>query len=58
MLLKEKVFYRPAWLAIIGVIIGLVLFSQFVPVTFAHAQSSKISKDSIDLLTRTGRAMA
>ena len=58
MLLKEKVFYRPAWFAIIGVILGLVIFSQFVPATVANAQSSKISKDSIDLLTRTGRAMA
>ena len=58
MLLKEKVFHRPAWLAIIGVIIGLVIFSQFLPATVANAQSSKISKDSIDLLTRTGRAMA
>ena len=58
MLLKKKVLYRPSWSAIIVVIIGLVIFSQFMPATFAHAQSSKISKDSIDLLTRTGRAMA
>jgi serine protease Do len=58
MLLKEKVFYRPAWFAIIGMIIGLVIYSQLVPATFANAQSSKISKDSIDLLTKTGRAMA
>ena len=58
MLLKKKVFYRPSWSAVIGVVIGLVIFSQFVPATFADAQSSKISQDSIDLLTRTGRAMA
>lgn len=58
MLLKEKVFYRSAWFTIVGVIIGLVIFSQFAPATAANAQSSKISKDSIDLLTRTGRAMA
>ncbi len=58
MLLKEKLFHRHAWFAIIGIIIGLVIIPQFVPATFANAQSSKISKDSIDLLTRTGRAMA
>jgi serine protease Do len=53
-MLKEKVFRRSAWLAIIG----MIIFSQFVPVTIANAQGPRISKDSIDLLTRTGRAMA
>lgn len=57
-MLKEKVFRRPAWTYLIGTIIGLVIFFQFAPATVANTQTSRISKDSIDLLTRTGRAMA
>jgi serine protease Do len=39
-------------------VLGLVISSQFLHMPAAYAQSSKISKDSVDLLTRTGRAMA
>lgn len=58
MLAKRKLFYRPTWFAIIGAIIGLVISSQFIHTPDTYAQNSRISQDSIDLLTRTGRAMA
>ncbi len=37
---------------------GIVVSSQLALLPVAQAQGPKISKDSIDLLTRTGRAMA
>ncbi|PKL51586.1 MAG: hypothetical protein CVV37_05685 [Nitrospira bacterium HGW-Nitrospira-1] len=55
MLSKRNLSFSPAWSAILAVI-AIVISSQFIPA--AYAQSSAISKDSIDLLTRTGRAMA
>jgi hypothetical protein len=58
MLSKEESVFKPKFSVIIGVILGLVISSQFLHMPAAHAQSSRISKDSVDLLTRTGRAMA
>ncbi|MDH4232424.1 MAG: DegQ family serine endoprotease [Nitrospirota bacterium] len=56
MLPRKKVVFKPALLVIIGLILGLVISSQFLPAT--HAQSANISQESIDFLTKTGRAMA
>ena len=54
----KKFYFRPAWSAILAMLAGVVISSQLVFSPAVHAESSKISKDSIDLLTRTGRAMA
>jgi serine protease Do len=56
----KKLCFRPAWPAILVLLAGLVISSQLLFAAAAGAQSSKskISRDSIDLLTRTGRAMA
>jgi serine protease Do len=53
----EKVFFRPRF-AILAVFAGIILSSPFGLTAVSHAQSPAISKDSVDLLTRTGRAMA
>jgi len=58
MLSKEKSVFKPKLFVIIGVVLGIVISAQFLHMPAAHAQSSRISKDSVDLLTRTGRAMA
>jgi serine protease Do len=54
----KKFYFRPDWSAILAMLAGVVISSQLVFSPAVHAESSKISKDSIDLLTRTGRAMA
>lgn len=54
----KKLCLRPAWSAIWALLAGIVISSQLVFTAVAHAQGPKISRDSIDLLTRTGRAMA
>ena len=55
---KRNLVFRPAWFVIMGVILGLLMSSQFMRTPVTYAQNSMISQDSIDLLTRTGRAMA
>jgi serine protease Do len=50
--------YRSALLIAIGLIIGLAVTSQFGYQSKAYAQGPKISEQSIDLLTKTGKAMA
>jgi serine protease Do len=56
MLSKEKLLYKSAWFVVMVLITGLVI--SFIHAPTAYAQSSTISRESIDLLTRTGRAMA
>ncbi len=58
MLIKRKLFDRPTWLTVMGITIGLAISFQLMHTPKTHAQNSPISQDSIDLLTRTGRAMA
>ena len=58
MVIKKKSVFRPILFAVIGVILGLVLSAEFTHTPVTHAQGSRISQESIDLLTRTGRAMA
>lgn len=55
---KRKRFCKSALLIVAGLIIGLVISSQFNYQADANAQSSKISEQSVDFLTKTGRAMA
>ena len=57
-MISKKLFFRPAWFALLVMLAGIVLSSPFVLTPSTHAQSAAISKDSIDLLTRTGKAMA
>ncbi len=58
MFAREKLVIKPALFIITGLILGLVISSQFLYTPATHAQSAKISQESVDLLTRTGRAMA
>jgi serine protease Do len=53
-----KKYYRSALLIVAGLIIGLVIASQYNYPADIHAQSSEISEQSIDFLTKTGKAMA
>ena len=55
---SKKLHLRPAWPTIWTMLAGIVISVQLIILPAAHAQDPKISKDSIDLLTRTGRAMA
>lgn len=55
---SKKLCFSPTWPAILAMLAVIVIFSQFVFTPAARAQGPKISRDSIDLLTRTGRAMA
>ena len=55
---RENMFFRRIWFVVLGAIIGITISSQLFHLPVANAQSSAISGDSIDLLTRTGRAMA
>jgi len=57
-MISKKLFFRPAWFALLVMLAGIVISSPFVLTPCTHAQSAAISKDSIDLLTRTGKAMA
>jgi serine protease Do len=57
-MISKKLFFRPAWFALLVMLTGIVISSPFVLTPCTHAQSAAISKDSIDLLTRTGKAMA
>ncbi|MEW6108885.1 MAG: DegQ family serine endoprotease [Nitrospirota bacterium] len=58
MISKGKKTYKSVLFVIAGLILGLVLASQFNYMPATHAQSSKISEQSIDFLTKTGKAMA
>ncbi len=53
-----KRLYKSALFVIAGLILGLIISSQFSSQAYAKTQGSKISEQSIDLLTKTGRAMA
>jgi len=55
---KGKSLYKSALFVIAGLILGLIISSQSGYQAYANAQGSKISEQSIDLLTKTGRAMA
>ena len=58
MIKTKKQLYRSALLIAIGLMIGLVIALQFYYPSTAYAQGQKISEQSIDLLTKTGKAMA
>ena len=58
MIKTGKKLYKSALLIAIGLIIGLVVIPHFDYQSTAYAEGSKISEQSIDLLTKTGKAMA
>lgn len=58
MIKRGKQFYRSALFITVGLIIGLVVASHFGYQSAPYAQKPEISEQSVDLLTRTGRAMA
>ncbi len=58
MLFKGKKYYRSLAFVLAGLIIGLAVSSLFSYPPDTHAQSAKISPESVDFLTKTGKAMA
>lgn len=54
----RNLFFRPVWLFAVGAVMGIFIAVQLILIPDVRAQSSAISRDSIDLLTRTGKAMA
>ncbi len=58
MLFKGKKYYRSLAFVLAGLIIGLAVSSLFSYPPDTHAQSAKISQESVDFLTKTGKAMA
>lgn len=58
MLFKGKKYYRSLAFVLAGLIIGLAVSSLFSYPPDIHAQSAKISQESVDFLTKTGKAMA
>ena len=54
----HKAYFRPLWPALLAIFAGIVISSLLVLTPVAQARSSKISEDSVELLTRTGRALA
>lgn len=57
MTLKKRTLLIAATFTLIGLIIGLVISSNFNPHTNAYAEET-ISKEAIDILSKTGQAMA
>ena len=55
---KKSTLVYGGTLIIVGIIIGLVLASNFNLIPNGHTQETNISKDSIDILSKTGQAMA
>ncbi len=58
MALKEKKLYISILFVITGLIIGIAATSQLFYPSYTYAQSSNISEESVDFLTKTGKAMA
>jgi serine protease Do len=58
MMLKKRSLIYGATLVIIGLIIGLVISSNFNWYSRAFTDDTNISKESIDILSKTGQAMA
>ncbi len=58
MSLKGRKFFGTTLLIVIGLVLGLFISSQFSHLSETHAQSSIISEDSVDFLSKTGKAMA
>lgn len=58
MFLKRKRDNKSDVSVIMGLILGMVFFIQFISIPAVSAQDSKISEQSIDFLTKTGKAMA
>ena len=57
-MLKKRSLIYGATLVIIGLIIGLVISSNFNWYSRAFTDDTNISKESIDILSKTGQAMA
>lgn len=51
-------FYKPVLFIVSGSIMGLIIYSLFIFPTAGLAQGSKISEESVELLAKTGKAMA
>ncbi len=58
MKLSKKIFIAAALFTILGVVIGLGIATNFNIQTSGYAQDANISKESIDILTKAGQAMA
>ncbi|MBI5847973.1 MAG: DegQ family serine endoprotease [Nitrospirae bacterium] len=55
---KKRTLMYAATLILVGLIIGLGISSNFNLLSNGHTQEPAISKESIDILSRTGKAMA
>ncbi len=58
MLNKKRSLFFATMLIIIGLVMGFVISSSLNLQSVAHTQESKISKESIDILTKAGEAMS
>lgn len=56
--LSKKILVGAALFTILGVVIGLGISTNFNIQTNGYAQDAKISKESIDILTKVGQAMS